>query len=47
MRAGVIAGAIVAALMAAGCAATERPQPTLETERQPTTLPDNYRHPPK
>ena len=47
MRAGVIAGAFVAALMAAGCAAPDRPPSTLETERQPTTLPDNYRHPPK
>lgn len=44
MRAGAIAGAILVALVAAGCATPQSPAPR-GAERE--TLPEAYKHPPK
>ncbi|MFO0989993.1 MAG: hypothetical protein U1F37_22010 [Alphaproteobacteria bacterium] len=47
MRAGALACAVFAALVAAGCMAPQQPLSTRETERPRDALPDVYKHPPK
>jgi hypothetical protein len=50
MKTGARLGALLAALMLAGCGTTapERPpESDRKTERAPGGLPDAYRHPPK
>jgi len=47
MRRLAVACAVLAALIAAGCAAPQQAPPPRETERPPGALPDAYKHPPK
>jgi hypothetical protein len=47
MRAGACLCALLAALIAVGCAQPQQPPATRETERPRDALPDAYKHPPK